>query len=533
MSNYIATDTDLTSVANAIRIKGGSSASLSFPTGFVSAINDIPTGGGGASDGDVIFIDYDGTVVDAKTKTEINAMTADSDLPANPSHTGLTAQGWNWTVAQLKAQLTAMPDQKVYVGQMYTTASGATEIDVTMRDGRLSPIMSIAVNGTVTIDWGDGTASDTITGTSTSTDLAPSHTYATAGNYTISVKESSGSTYRFYPTSSKTLLRKNDNLDQSYVYADSIKRVRFGNIQEIKTYTFYYCGALENITIPNTVTSIGSYAFQSCNSLKSVVIPNLVASISISVMKDCCSISSVSIPYTVTSIGNYAFQNCYLIAKLTIPSAVTSFGYSVFPACFSIPKLTMPSAVASIGSNQFQNCYALEKITLPSSATSIGAYAFQGCFALPEITIPSGVTKIGNFAFYACSGLEEITIPNTVTSIGSYAFQNCLYLANVVISNAVTTIGTSAFQNCHSIAKLTIPSTVTSIGATAFQYCYGVSEFHIKPTAVPTGGANMFDGIASDCVIYVPYSADHSILNNYKTASNWLAYASYMQEEPQ
>lgn len=40
-------DADLTSVANAIRTKGGTSASLAFPSGFVSAIADIPSGGGG------------------------------------------------------------------------------------------------------------------------------------------------------------------------------------------------------------------------------------------------------------------------------------------------------------------------------------------------------------------------------------------------------------------------------------------------------------------------------------------------------
>ena len=39
-------DADLTSVANAIRTKGGTSASLAFPADFVSAIAAIPTGGG-------------------------------------------------------------------------------------------------------------------------------------------------------------------------------------------------------------------------------------------------------------------------------------------------------------------------------------------------------------------------------------------------------------------------------------------------------------------------------------------------------
>ena len=38
-------DTDLTSVANAIRTKGGTSAQLAFPAGFVSAVEAIPAGG--------------------------------------------------------------------------------------------------------------------------------------------------------------------------------------------------------------------------------------------------------------------------------------------------------------------------------------------------------------------------------------------------------------------------------------------------------------------------------------------------------
>lgn len=42
-------DSDLTSVANAIRTKGGTSAQLAFPSDFVSAIEDISGGGGGLS----------------------------------------------------------------------------------------------------------------------------------------------------------------------------------------------------------------------------------------------------------------------------------------------------------------------------------------------------------------------------------------------------------------------------------------------------------------------------------------------------
>lgn len=45
MSNYLVTDTDLTSVASAIRMKGGTSVQLSFPNDFIQAINAINTGG--------------------------------------------------------------------------------------------------------------------------------------------------------------------------------------------------------------------------------------------------------------------------------------------------------------------------------------------------------------------------------------------------------------------------------------------------------------------------------------------------------
>lgn len=45
MAEYLTNDTDLTAVANAIRTKGGTSASLEYPNGYIAAINAIPTGG--------------------------------------------------------------------------------------------------------------------------------------------------------------------------------------------------------------------------------------------------------------------------------------------------------------------------------------------------------------------------------------------------------------------------------------------------------------------------------------------------------
>ena len=50
MVEYLTNTADLTAVANAIRAKGGTSAQLVYPDGFVTAIQSIETGGGGGSD---------------------------------------------------------------------------------------------------------------------------------------------------------------------------------------------------------------------------------------------------------------------------------------------------------------------------------------------------------------------------------------------------------------------------------------------------------------------------------------------------
>lgn len=49
MANYIVTDTELTSIADAIRTKGGTQGSLTFPAGFVTAIGNISGGGGNSN----------------------------------------------------------------------------------------------------------------------------------------------------------------------------------------------------------------------------------------------------------------------------------------------------------------------------------------------------------------------------------------------------------------------------------------------------------------------------------------------------
>ena len=411
-------------IDKSITVNGTYDAEDDNADGYSSVTVNVSGGGGHfADDPKLIFIDYDGTVLSSYTGAEAQALTA---LPANPSHSGLVAQGWNWTLQQIKAQLTAYPNQAVYVGQMYITQSGDTEIDVHFEDAtRLSPIMSIAVNGTITIDWGDNTTADTVTGTSLTTRKNPQHTYAAPGDYTIIVHVVSGS-FQFYTSSSYLILRKNSTGNQNRVYANALRAVRFGNgIASLYQYTFYICSSLTTVTIPNSVTSIGGNVFNGCYSLASVTIPNSVTSIGSSAFYICSSLTSVTIPSSVTSIDSSAFSSCYSLASVTIPSGVTSIGSSAFNCCYSLASVTIPSDVTSIDSSAFSSCYSLASVTIPSDVTSIGNGAFNCCYSLASVTIPSDVTSIGNSAFGSCYGVAEYHfLPTTVPTGGTTMFSS-------------------------------------------------------------------------------------------------------------
>lgn len=75
---YTTTDAELTSVADAIRAKGGTAGKLSYPAGFISAINDIQTGGGGFL---ITITDQYPYFVMDKTLGEIKAAVANGVCP--------------------------------------------------------------------------------------------------------------------------------------------------------------------------------------------------------------------------------------------------------------------------------------------------------------------------------------------------------------------------------------------------------------------------------------------------------------------
>lgn len=393
---------------DAVTAKGGTAPQTETVAGLADAIGTIPSGGGSSTPvapGDITFYDYDGTVAAAWSLAELAGKTA---LPELPSHAGLICQGWNWSLADLKTT-----NRKMNVGAMYITDDGKTRIYIRLEEGRTSPMLGCCPNGTVTVDWGDGTTPDTLTGTSTSTvKWTPNHAYAAPGDYVI--KLTVDGTMDFYGQKatyggSGILRYSSDSDGRNRAYQRGIKKIELGDgITSIGGYAFGNCYALASVTSPNSVARIGTYAFVECYALASVTIPNGVTSIESNTTRDCNSIATVAIPNDVTKIKSSAFSGCYALDSVTIPDSVTSIAGYAFYLCYSLASVTIPNSVTSIVANTFANCIGTafyDFTDMASVPELLATNAFTNIPADCEIRVPAALVDewkaATNWATYA------------------------------------------------------------------------------------------------------------------------------------
>ena len=248
---------------------------------------------------------------------------------------------------------------------------------------------------------------------------------------------------------------------------------------------FEFSFNLRSVSIPDSVSYIGDSAFGCCGNLDNVIIPNSITSISKWMFSGCSKLSNITIPDSIITICDSAFSGCSSLTSITISDSVTTIGDSAFSGCSSLKNITIPDSVTTIGNFAFSSCSSLESITIPDSVKSIGSYVFDGCSALSSIPIlPAGITSISNGMFRNCDGLwNNIIIPDGITSIGDDAFLECSYLRTITIPDSVTYIGNQAFLDCSNLKLITIPNSVTSMGDSVFSGCLNLRYVYFEDTS--------------------------------------------------
>ncbi len=128
------------------------------------------------------------------------------------------------------------------------------------------------------------------------------------------------------------LLATNDDLPEEYTVKQGTYGIAYGALSRLDV---IYGGHVKKVTVPDGVQAlVGS--FEGCASLEEVVLPDSLSSIGYGAFDACDSLMSVTIGDGVTIIGKAAFSYCISLESITIPDSVTSIGEGAFAGCESL-----------------------------------------------------------------------------------------------------------------------------------------------------------------------------------------------------
>lgn len=190
-------------------------------------------------------------------------------------------------------------------------------------------------------------------------------------------------------------------------------------------------GTLLEITLPDSLETIGEYAFAGCSRLLSVSLPEGLTSIERYAFSDCSSLIEVHLPDSVHTIGDAVFWRCIRLRKANIPNGIEELRREMFYQCSNLCEVVLPEGLQSIGQFAFNQCEILSEIILPESLRVIDMAAFLGCARLADITFPEGLRYLGGSAFRRCESLTKVSLPKSLTHIGPNVFDSCEALVEI------------------------------------------------------------------------------------------------------
>lgn len=198
-----------------------------------------------------------------------------------------------------------------------------------------------------------------------------------------------------------------------------------------------------------TVTGLDGVYFDANKSVTSITLPDGLETIGDECFKS-MSIEEIKIPESVTSIGKLAFLCCYHLKNVNIPSKISVIPEKAFDLCASLQSIELPEGLTEIGRMAFAYS-ALRDVKFPSTLKEISISAFRNT-CIESLVLPESLTSIWGDAFYGCPKLTKVIIPDKVSGLGG-TFEECSNLSEVTIGVGITSIGDDAFSQCPKLNR--------------------------------------------------------------------------------
>jgi hypothetical protein len=262
---------------------------------------------------------------------------------------------------------------------------------------------------------------------------------------------------------------------------DNLKTISFGKgIKEIPSNICYEYKYLTTVKFNSSLTKIGDFAFCNCTSLKQVTIPQTVETIGECAFSGCGGeaedddgnqITALKLIVEKGSEGErYAKENGidYVYTDGTLPEknideedeeSVT--GKNPNGVISTTPTVTLPAT--SVSSTSVSST-SVSPATQQTDATSSVISKNNAKYKITTDGSKCEVTYMGS----SRKNEKKVTIPASitvngktykVTAIANGAFKNNKKLTSVVIGKNVVSVGKEAFKGCTKLKKVTVKST--------------------------------------------------------------------------
>ena len=134
------------------------------------------------------------------------------------------------------------------------------------------------------------------------------------------------------------------------------------------------------------------------------------------------TVEDIVLPDTITTIGDSAFGECFSLRNVNLPKSVKYIGDYAFGSCRNIEwgDIVFPEGLEAIGKDAFESNKGITSVELPSSLKKIGACAFGDCLALKNVILKSTPDIVSSFGvmykdilygiFQHCPVIENVSL---------------------------------------------------------------------------------------------------------------------------
>ncbi len=220
------------------------------------------------------------------------------------------------------------------------------------------------------------------------------------------------------------------------------------------------------------ITSISNYAFQDIINLVEITIPESVTTIGRDAFHGCKGLKTAELNCPITKIDMYTFDNCINLENITLPETLTDISIHAFYQCTNLKEITFPKNLAVIGNNAFQNSGLLH----------------VDCH-VPELTLGMNV--------FVSSALVSVSVGHVV-SADKGVFSKCNSLVSVEFSGV--SISNTMFSECASLETVHIGAEIQEISSTAFNNTPSLTAIYLDVPENSVSGANW--GAPDTCKVH-------------------------------